>query len=74
MVISSEVSTPASFFISQVHVVALDFTRNGPRHVLRGTLFCVLVCVCVCVFFFFLYIYFNESMDIYKRNKNLESS
>ena len=26
------------------------------------------------IYFFFIYIYFNESMDIYNRKKNLESS
>ena len=29
-------STSAGFSFSEVHVVALDFPGNGPRHVLRG--------------------------------------
>ena len=28
----------------------------------------------IIIIIFFIYIYFNESMDIYNRNKNLESS
>ena len=41
MVASRDARTPEGFSFSQVHVVALDFAGNGPRHVLRGIIYII---------------------------------